>query len=430
MDALSTTSTNALRNLLLAAALLLLAGLSTAQNTDVQVTGHSKTWGLGDRYPATSFFHDLTGSAAASLESELRLNLDIDKGPWSLDTAWQVYAARGDRVELLREAGGNSLPGLAYLPSDERRLMQLTDTLRDDGKLVAVHRLDRLSLGYATDNFVLRLGRQAITWGNGLIFSPMDIVNPFDPVAVDTEYKAGDDMVYAQSLRSNGDDIEFAHVFRRDPLTGDPDASASTTAIKYHAILGDSEYDLLAARNYDEATIAVGANKSIGGAIVRGDVVWADTGDGGKVQLVANLSYSWVLGGKNMSGIIEYYFSGFGQRSGRYDLENLSQNVELLDRLQRGEAFTLGRNYLAGGVLMELSPLWQLTPNLFANLDDGSALLQVVSRYSLSDNSELLAAINLPLGADATEFGGIEAGIPGVFLSTDLSLFAQFAWYF
>jgi len=37
-----------------------------------------------------------------------------------------------------------------------------------------------------------------LSWGNGLVFSPMDIVNPFDPTAVDTEYKAGDDMLYGQ----------------------------------------------------------------------------------------------------------------------------------------------------------------------------------------------------------------------------------------
>jgi hypothetical protein len=430
MDALSTTSINALRSFLVAAALLLLAESSEAQNAAIELTGHSKTRMLADRYPAASFFNDLTGSTAASLESELRLNVDFDRGPWSLDAAWQLYGAWGDRVELLRDLGGTSLPGLSYLPSDERRLMQLTDPLRDDGKLVAAHRIDRLSVAYAKDKLVLRFGRQAISWGNGLIFSPMDIVNPFDPVAVDTEYKAGDDMVYSQYLRSNGDDIEFAHVFRRDPLSGDPRASVSTTAIKYHAILGDSEYDLLAARDNGRATVAVGGNKSIGGAVLRGDLVWADSSQGSELQLVANLSYSWVLGGRNMSGIVEFFFSGFGQRAGRYDLASLSQNVELLSRLQRGEAFTLGRNYLAGGLLIELSPLWQVTPNLFANLDDGSALLQIVSRRSLGDNSEFLAALNLPLGPDGTEFGGVAASIPGVYLSTDLSLFAQFAWYF
>jgi hypothetical protein len=425
---LSKISNNARPEVLLAALLLPLAAVG--DDAIIEFDGHSKTRFLVDAFPDDSAFHQVTGAAASSLETELRLNFSVDKGPWSFDSAWQLYAGYGDRVELMRDLAGTSLPGTGHLPSDDRRLMNLTDTIRDDGKLVAVHRLDRLAVGYAGDNIVVRAGRQAISWGNGLIFSPMDIVNPFDPTAVDTEYKAGDDMVYAQYLRNNGDDFEFAHVFRRDPLTGDPESSVSTTALKYHGMLGDSEYDVLVARNYEDTTIGVGGNRSIGGAVVHGDVVWADTAAGGKLQLVTNISYSWVWGGKNVSGLLEYYYSEFGQPSGEYDLASLSQNTELLRRLERGESFTLGRNYLAGGLTIEMTPLWMMTPNLFANLDDGSALLQVVTRNSLGDNAEILGAINLPLGPSGSEFGGIEAGLPGIYLSSDFSLFAQFAWYF
>ena len=102
----------------------------------------------------------------------------------------------------------------------------------------------------------------------------------------------------------------------------------------------------------------------------------------------------------------------------------------MIDRLQRGETFTLGRNYLAGGMAIEMTPLWMLTPNLFSNLDDGSALLQVVTRNSLGDNAEILGALNLPIGPTGTEFGGIDTGLPDVFVATDLSLFVQFSFFF
>ena len=184
------------------------------------------------------------------------------------------------------------------------------------------------------------------------------------------------------------------------------------------------------AESYDELTVGVGGNKSIGGAVWRGDLILSDTDSGNELQLVTNLSYSWVLGGRNMSGVIEYYFNGFGQRSDRYDPAMIAQNTNLLRRLERGEIFTIGRNYLAGGVLIEMNPLWTLTPNLFANLDDGSALLQITTRHSLGDNSDFLAALNVPLGPSGSEFGGINSGQAGVYYSTDLSLFAQFAWYF
>ena len=428
MDELSTTLNNALRSSLLLGCLLPLVSLG--QDAEIEFGGHIKTRLNGTRYPGDSVFHALTGSGAGSLDNELRMNLEVGKGPWTFEGAYQVYATWGDNVELLREIGGGTFPGINHLPNDDRRLMNLTDVIHDEGKFAALHRLDRLSVSYTTDKLVVRAGRQAISWGNGLIFSPMDIVNPFDPTAVDTEYKAGDDMLYAQYLRDNGDDFEFAHVVRRNPVTGDVESDVATTALKYHGFAGQGEYDILVADHYGDTTIAIGGNRSLGGAIVHGDVVWTDTPSGSRTQLVANLSYSWVWGGKNVSGIVEYYFSEFGQRSGSYDLLSLLGNPELLRRIERGEAFTLGRNYLAGGVTVEMTPLWMLTPNLFANLDDGSALLQVVSRNSLSDNSEILAALNLPLGPNGSEFGGIETIIPGTYLSTDFSVFAQFAWYF
>jgi hypothetical protein len=401
-----------------------------AEDADYELGGHVKTRLLADVFPGDSVFNQLTGDTAVDLENEMRLNFSASKGSWSFDSAYQLFAAYGDRIEYSRTfPGGNGL-FQNRLPNDDRRLMNLTSVIEDDGKFAALHRLDRLSVGYANDKTVVRLGRQAITWGNGLIFSPMDIVNPFDPTAVDTEYKSGDDMLYGQYLRDNGDDIQAAFVFRRDIVSGDPDNDESTAAIKYHGISGEAEYDLLVARNYDRATLGIGGNRSIGGAVVRGDLVIADSSSGSKVQLVTNLSYSWMWGGKNVSGVVEYYFTEFGLKNGDYDLASLLQNTELLDRLARGESFTLGRHYIAGGVSIELTPLWVLTPNLFTNLEDGSALVQIVSRNNLSQNVEFLGALNVPLGPSGSEFGGIGSEMAGLYFSTDLSLFAQVAWYF
>jgi hypothetical protein len=401
-----------------------------AEDVDYELGGHVKTRLLVEAFPDDSIFNQLTGDTAVDLDNEMRLNFSASKGAWSFDTAYQLLVGYGDRIEYSRSfPGGNGIFG-DRLPNDDRRLLNLTSVIEDDGKFAALHRLDRLWVGYANDKTVVRLGRQAITWGNGLIFSPMDIVNPFDPTAIDTEYKSGDDMLYGQYLRDNGDDIQAAFVFRRDIVSGDPDPDEGTAAVKYHGIAGDSEFDFLVARNYARTTLGIGGNRSIGGAVLRGDLVIADSSSGNKVQLVANLSHSWMWGSKNVSGVVEYYFTEYGLKDGNYDLADLLQNTDLLKRLARGESFTLGRHYIAGGVSIELTPLWVLTPNLFANLEDGSALLQVVSRNNLSQNVEFLGALNVPLGPSGSEFGGIGSEMAGLYFSTDLSFFAQVAWYF
>ena len=61
---------------------------------------------------------------------------------------------------------------------------------------------------------------------------------------------------------------------------------------------------------------------------------------------------------------------------------------------------------------------------------DPSALLQFVTSLSLSDNLTFLGSLNLPVGPSGSEFGGIESGIDGRYLSTGAGLFAQIAWYF
>ena len=428
---MSTTSHSGLRSFIVCATLVAhLSGVAFADEPDYELGGHIKGRALADHFSGNSVFGQAGGSTWFDLESDLRVNFSARKDAWEMQADWQLFASNGDRVEQSRSLSPAGLPGFVGIPNDDRRLMDLTDTIEDDGRFRALHRFDRLAVGYSSEKIVLRLGRQAISWGNGLIFSPMDIVNPFDPTIVDTEYKVGDDMAYGQYLLSNGDDVQFSYVFRRDPLTGDSDSDVATTALKYHSVLGDAEIDLLVSRSYDEAIFGIGGNKSIGGAVWRGDVVLSDTVSGNKVQLVTNLSYSWVWGGKNMSGVVEYFFTEFGQKKGRYDLVSLSQNAELTNRLARGESFTLGRNYLAGGITVEMNPLWLVTPNLFANLDDGSALLQVTTAYSVSDNAEFVGAVNLPVGPDGTEFGGINVGQNDLYYSTEWSLFAQVAWYF
>ena len=131
-----------------------------------------------------------------------------------------------------------------------------------------------------------------------------------------------------------------------------------------------------------------------------------------------------------MSGVVEYHFNGMGQSSGQYDLVSLLENPDLLLRFSRGEAFALGRHYLAGSVLIEMTPLWTVTPTMLMNVSDPSGLLQLVSQYSLSDNMTLLGSLNIPFGSNGSEFGGIESSVEGRYRSSGAGIFAQFAWYF
>ncbi len=411
-------------------ALLLLSVATFADESETEFGGHTKFALTNQAYPDQSVFRDLVGSNSLDVAGDLRINFKSDVDRWSVDVAYQLLALNGDSVELgrLLPAGTNIF--FPALLNDDRRLFDLTHVIRDSGKTALLHRLDRLSFGYTSEKAVVRIGRQALSWGNGLFYAPMDLVNPFDPATVDTEYKSGDDMLYWQYLRDNGDDVQGAYVGRRDPLSGNVEADAATIAIKYHGFSGEFEYDVLLAESYSDTVVGFGGGKSIGGAIWRGDFVVTRTDSDTYTQLVTNLTYSWNWFDRNMSGAVEYFYNGFGQSSGRYDPVSLGSNPDLVNRITRGELFSIGRHYLAGSVLIEVTPLWGLTPTVLANISDPSGLFQLVTTYSVSDNMSFLASINVPLGPKGSEFGGIESGLPDRYLAGGAGLFAQFAWYF
>ena len=237
-------------------------------------------------------------------------------------------------------------------------------------------------------------------------------------------------MLYGQYLFAYCSDLQGVGVVRRDPVTGEVEQDQSSFAFKYHGFIGMNEFDLLAAEHYDDRVLGAGGSMDLSGAVLRGDVTWTETDTQDVFSAVASLSYSWIWGEKNVSGLLEYYYNGFGQSGGDYAPESLALNPDLLRRVERGEVFTLARHYLAASATIEMSPLFMLIPNVFFNIEDPSALFQLVAQYDWKQNLQVLGAVNLPIGASGTEYGGIETPVEGLYFSTGPSLFAQLAFYF
>ncbi|MGV6827602.1 MAG: hypothetical protein ACWA5Q_11565 [bacterium] len=406
----------------------LLATANVSNLHAIELGGHAKYRFTVTGYPDDSVFEPLLGSSSQGHGLDVRLKLREHAEAWDFKLDYQFIALDADTLSLTQQLPSLVLP-VTQVISDDRRWWNLTRSNLGSNDAV-IHRLDRLNVGYASDDWVMRFGRQAISWGNGLLFTPMDIFNPFDPAAVDKEYKTGDDMLYLQYLLPGGNDLQMVAVIRRDLENGDVEARESSLAFKYHGFNTQGEYDLLLAQHFDEWVLGAGYSIDVAGAVWRGDLVWADTGSGGTWSAVTSLSYSWVTAGHNVTGLLELFYNGYGQAGGDYSLLALQDNDPLLERLARGELFNLGRYYLGASATIEMTPLLLLNPNLFVNLEDPSALAQLVVNYDWLQDVQVLAAISLPIGKSGSEYGGIESPVPDYYLSTDASALLQFAWYF
>ncbi len=315
--------------------LLLCSGTALGE---VQVGGHLKY------QPTATDFHsdDLAAvfgdDPALDQGLDLRLKLEARGGGFDAAVHYELLGLSGDSVTTWQQAGAAGLPAPNPLPSDARRLLDLSAVIHQGQTTLAVQRLDRLSLGFSTDYTVLRIGRQAVSWGNGLAFQVLDFINPFAPLALDKDYKTGDDMLYGQYLFRSGDDLQAMLVPRRDSDSGALRSDDSTLAVKYHAT--GSGLDLLAAAHYGQPRVGAGISHSLGEAVGRLDFAASRRSTGSwELSLVANLDYSWVWLGSNVYGFAEYFHSGVGARS---EGDYTAPDPELADRVARGEALHPG----------------------------------------------------------------------------------------
>lgn len=373
--------------------------------------------------------HELTG--------QLRLELSQTFQAWQFQGAWQVETRYGsaikrDRIlaEFLSELG--SEPSISFTPSS---YWDWQDEVNQGEYSETEQVIDRLSVSYTQPDYVIRLGRQTLTWGSGLVFHPMDLVNPFQPVANDTAYKRGTDMTYGQWLFINGADIQGAFVPHRQPqdvlnLDPAPEQDGDSYALFATAYYGNLQWNVLLAQDYNDTVLGIGASGSFAGAVWNVEMVPTRLDQGStKTSILINVSQAGTLLQRNLNSFAEYYHNGLGETKRHYSL--LQLNDALIARLSRGQQFVTGRDYLAMGTHWEWSPLLQLSPTVIFNLHDNSSLFDAQINYSLSNNLNLKGGVQLPFGSKGTEFGGLEL-LPasGIYLSTERELYFRGELYF
>jgi len=405
---------------------VLLALAASAPVAALEFAARVKAFTSAAVLPGHDVQRQLDGTPAYDYTADLRLMFRQDTGPitWIIDHSTTLNG--GDSFAF------NSAPGITLDQSpgdDDQRLMDLTWEIDAGSRHRAVHRFDRLAAQYRQGSWGVTIGRQAISWGNGLVFQPMDLFSPFAPTTVDRDYKAGDDLLLIEKLFADGSDLQLLAVFRRD-AEQDVTGQSDSLGLKWHGYAGNSEFELIAGKHYRDQVYGFTARLPLHGALLRWDVVanrLAEDSDW-KVSTVMNLDYSFALAEKTVYVFFEYFHNSFGVSELPDSPVALPQ--PLLDRLGRGEVFNLMRDYIAGGGTIQWHPLWTQSLTVIANLHDSSSLLQTQMTYEPGDHSRFEFGVVLPFGRAGDEFGGIPLAGDGITTGGASQGYLRWVYYF
>lgn len=291
---------------------------------------------------------------------------------------------------------------------DNTALFDLSSRITQGRDYFLFHRLDRLNLTLDENFGRITLGRQAVTWGNGIVFNPMDVFNPFSPYDTLQDYKKGEDMAYFETFFETGGDLQFLYVPRRDADNGNIKFSKSSIAAKYHLFVNDLELDMLAAKHYQDILAGIGIVGNAGNAVWRSDLIYAFAGgdmENDFLSFIMNIDYSWVWFEKNFYGFIEYYYSSLGTSG---DYSEAFTDHDLSTRINRQEIYGFGQHYLSSGLAIELNPLLNLDLTIITNLADPSCFMQPKITWNAMQNLEITVGSNIAAGGKNDEYGQIQ----------------------
>ena len=377
---------------------------------DTSLTFRLKGFASSTDLPVTDLSHSALDGRREDGALDLRTMLQHDVGAWSFEVA-HTALIQYDKSLSLGLAGTS---GEQIVVSDDRRWVNLTDPLNDGRRHRTLHRLDRLNVQWRSDKWAVTVGRQAVSWGSGIVFQPLDPFNPFAPTAVDRDYKAGDDLVLVERLFDNGHDAQLLHVFRRN-TQGSLSGEVASTAAKWHGYAGSVEFELIAAQHYDTEFFGVSGRIPVGPAVLRSDIAMrrgisqiGANDDWGLLGIV-NIDVAFPWRGRTVYAYAEYLHNDFGLTELPSPLVSLPADLQA--GLLRGEFFNLMRDYLAVGGSFEWHPLLTQQLTVIGNLHDNSSLVQVQFAYDVSQNQNMQLGWIGATGGSGDEFAPISVGL-------------------
>ena len=319
------------------------------------------------------------GSSSGALTSRLKIK-----------ERWGRLSCEGHAFLSALGAGNSNAGPFSLSPNVTQvgEALPLSQTVVDDGGAFAHIRADRLAITYEIGAFRLKLGRQALSFGQGRVFTPLDRVSPFSPAAVDREYKPGVD-----AARLDG----FWGVAGEWTLVAAQRGKWSLD----HTVVGARVKDSVKGWDLGVLGLWVGGDRVVGLSLagtvgevsIYGDAAFTWRARSGALALADQVrrvddtftratlggSWSWAAAG---GGSVTFETAWLGDGASDPDAYLVSATDP---RVTQGERWLLGQAYTSLVLTQALSPLVNASLSVITNLVDPSALVGPTLSWSVSD---------------------------------------------
>jgi hypothetical protein len=378
---------------LVAVAVLALMAAAAAQQTEAEspsltVRTSVKATALLSRSPdAPDLFPERTAG-----ESMLRLRVEPEIRT-SGDTTFSLAYEQRLRYTSAPMVG---IAAIGILPSElptPFRIEPLVWRVSESASGGWRHEIDRANAQVHLRRADLTIGRQAIGWGRGVMFTSVDLFAPFSPLEMDREWRSGVDAVRADIKLTDRSSIDLVGAF------GDT-LDRSAFAARARGYAGTIDLELAGGRRGQDLFGGVTSSAAVGDAEVHGEaaVFRVPSGTGHDVvwKAVVGGSYRFPIG----AGILayaEYHYSGFGAAHPE-DILTLLTTPSFVGRFIRGDMQILSRHAVGATGSYEASPEMTYSGQWLHNPGDQSGIVAPAITYTFNDAVSVLGAVYVPYG--------------------------------
>ncbi|MCD6580227.1 MAG: hypothetical protein J7K90_00360 [Desulfuromusa sp.] len=301
-----------------------------------------------------------------------------------LDLTGQLTQRFDFEFSLDQQLLWTSRTGVVALAEDSvNRRLDLQKNWRGGERFSGQLQVDRLNIHGKAGGFNWSFGRQAIGFGRISLFSPLDIIAPFPPDAIDVDVRPGVDAIRATRYFGMAGQVGGIAVF-----------GAEKKDNSYLLTLGENfkSVDFLAigGRLRGRSMFGIGLAGEVGKVGIKAELSWYQGKDVNQPQGdlsddfgIASLE-GWYRFDNGLVLLGEYLFNGVGS-----DNPNEYPLVARSAPITKGLSFLLARHYLLLGPSYQFHPLVTANGLLIYNIEDHSSLIRPQLVISLADNLQL-----------------------------------------